>query len=53
MFNCSRREFIYTSMVGMAGLSAGVPLMAKGKNNRSVVFGVRCINIQNTIHNKY
>ncbi len=33
----NRREFIYLSMVGMAGVSAGVPLSADEKSNKSFV----------------
>ncbi|MFC1839747.1 DUF362 domain-containing protein [Thermodesulfobacteriota bacterium] len=41
MLQLSRREFIYTSMIGMAGLSTGVPLMAKEKNKKSIVALIR------------
>lgn len=41
MLHLNRREFIYTSMIGMAGLSAGVPIMAKEKNKKSVVALIR------------
>jgi len=41
MFYINRREFIYTSMLGMAGLSTGVPLMAKEKSKKSIVSLVR------------
>jgi uncharacterized protein (DUF362 family) len=41
MIQLNRREFIYTSMIGMAGLSAGVPLMAKETNNKSMVALIR------------
>jgi len=33
----NRRDFIYISMVGIAGVSAGVPLFAKEKLNKSFV----------------
>jgi uncharacterized protein (DUF362 family) len=37
MLFLNRREFIYLSMVGMAGVSAGVPLFADAMSNKSFV----------------
>jgi uncharacterized protein (DUF362 family) len=37
MLFLNRREFIYMSMVGVAGISAGVPLLADEIQNKSIV----------------
>ena len=37
MLFLNRREFIYVSMVGMAGISAGIPLFADEKSKKSFV----------------
>ena len=37
MLFLDRREFIYTSMVGIAGISAGFPLLADGKSNKAFI----------------
>lgn len=41
MLYLNRREFVYTSVVGMAGISAGIPLMANGKEKKSIVALIR------------
>ena len=45
----NRREFIYASMVGMAGISAGVPLFANEKSNKTFVSLVKTEDRKNGI----
>jgi uncharacterized protein (DUF362 family) len=44
MLFLNRREFLYTSAIGMAGLSAGLPLMANEKRIKSTVALVKTNN---------
>jgi uncharacterized protein (DUF362 family) len=46
MFFLNRREFLYTSAIGMASLSAGLPLMANDKTVKSNVALVKTGNRQ-------
>lgn len=45
----NRREFIYASMVGMAGITAGVPLFANEKSNKTFVSLVKTEDRKNGI----
>ncbi len=49
MLFLNRREFIYTSMVGIAGISAGAPLLADEIQNKSIVSLVKTDNRKNGV----